>query len=150
MSAVARSGAQRASRHRMLGIASMLVLGALLTLAPTTAAAEWSSSRSQSVEGHYLRLLNCTRTGGWVRSDGSCKGYGSGQYSAYRPPLRLSAGISTYVSRPYARLLARRSACSHLLDGNPGTRLRRAGYTSYRWAENISCGGGRSEPTPRS
>ena len=31
-----------------------------------------------AVEKYYLKLLNCTRTGGWVLADGSCKGYGSG------------------------------------------------------------------------
>ncbi len=38
-----------------------------------------------------------------------------------------------------------RDACSHFLDGTPGDRLARAGYTSYRWAENIGCQTG----TPR-
>ena len=32
--------------------------------------------------------------------------------------------------------------CSHFIGGNPGDRLRAAGYTSYRWAENIGCGSG--------
>ena len=32
--------------------------------------------------------------------------------------------------------------CSHFIGGNPGDRLRRAGYTSYRWAENIGCRSG--------
>ncbi len=99
-----------------------------------TATAPWLS-----VERYALQLLNCTRTGGWVRSDGSCDGYGSGKYSPYVAPLSLSAGISTDVSRPYAKYQAVRNACSHFLDGTPGDRLARAGYTSYRWAENIGC-----------
>ena len=99
-----------------------------------TATAPWLS-----VEQYALQLLNCTRTGGWVRSDGTCDGYGSGKYSPYVAPLTLSAGISTYVSRPYAKYQAVRDACSHFLDGTPGDRLARAGYTSYRWAENIGC-----------
>src|SRR5262249_52840492 len=54
-------------------------------------------------------------------------------------PLWIDAGISARVSRPYAKYLASTGICSHFADGNPGHRLRRAGYMSYRWAENISC-----------
>jgi len=95
-----------------------------------------------SVEEYALSLLNCTRTGGWVLANGTCDGYGSGKYSAYVPPLTLNAGISSSVTRPYARLQAEQRACSHFLDGTPGTRLARAGYTSYRWGENIGCSSG--------
>ncbi len=35
-----------------------------------------------------------------------------------------------------------RGLCSHFIGGNPGDRLRRAGYSSYRWAENIGCRSG--------
>ena len=52
-------------------------------------------------------------------------------------PLVLDAGISDTVSRPYAKLLATTAVCSHFDGGNPGDRLRTAGYTSYRWAENL-------------
>jgi Big-like domain-containing protein len=95
-----------------------------------------------SVERYYLKLVNCTRTGGWVLADGSCKGYGSGSYSTYVKPLSLSSGISSKVSRPYAKKLAVGNDCSHFMGGDPGDRLRRAGYTSYRWAENIGCRSG--------
>jgi uncharacterized protein YkwD len=94
------------------------------------------------VEQYVLRLVNCIRTGGRLRSDGSCAGYGSGRYSAYLRPLSLHAGISARVARPYAKYLAVRGACNHFLDGDPGDRLRRAGYTSYRWAENLGCRSG--------
>ena len=50
-----------------------------------------------------------------------------------------SAGITAKVSKPYAILLSSRNICSHFADGNPGNRLRRAGYTSYKWAENLGC-----------
>jgi hypothetical protein len=92
-----------------------------------------------SAETYYLSLVNCTRTGGWVLRDGTCRGYGSGRYSAYVRPLSLSAGISNRVSRPYARFLAYRAACSHFLDHDPGFRLRRAGFTAWTWGENIGC-----------
>jgi uncharacterized protein YkwD len=86
-------------------------------------------------ETYYLGLVNCTRTGGWVRTDGTCKDYGSGKYSKYVAPLKLSAGISN-VSRGWAKYLAVGNRCVH---GDPAARLRKAGYTSYRWAENIGC-----------
>jgi hypothetical protein len=97
-----------------------------------------------SVEVYYLSLVNCTRTGGWVLRDGTCRGYGSGRYSRYVAPLRLSAGISDRASRPYAKLLAVRGICSHFADHDPGYRLRRAGFTSWTWGENIGCPSGMS------
>ena len=95
-----------------------------------------------AVETYYLGLMNCTRTGGWVTSTGKCSSPGGRNVA----PLRLDAGISSKVSRPYARRLAIGADCSHFIGGNPGDRLRRAGYSSYRWAENIGCrsGGARS------
>jgi uncharacterized protein YkwD len=91
-------------------------------------------------EVFYLSLVNCTRTGGWVQSDGSCKGYGSGRYSAYVPPLKHNVGMSDRVSRPYARTLANRNLCTHFYGGTPLDRMRRAGYTSITyWGENIGC-----------
>ena len=82
--------------------------------------------------------MNCTRTGGWVTSSGACSSPGGRDVA----PLRLDSGISSKVSRPYAKLLAIGNDCSHFIGGNPGDRLRRAGYTSYRWAENIGCRSG--------
>jgi uncharacterized protein YkwD len=93
-----------------------------------------------SVETYYLGLMNCTRTGGWVTSSGTCSSPGGRNVA----PLKLSTGISTNVSRPYAKRLAVNNECSHFIGGNPGDRLRRAGYTSYRWAENIGCRSGQS------
>ncbi len=92
----------------------------------------------QAVERYYLKLMNCTRTGGWVTSKGSCSSPGGRNVA----PLALSSGISSHVSRPYAKLLAKRNLCSHFIGGNPGDRLRQAGYKSYRWAENIGCRSG--------
>ena len=91
-------------------------------------------------EMFYLSLVNCTRTGGWVQSDGSCKGYGTGRYSAYVAPLRHSTGMSDLVTRPYAKLMATKNICTHFYGGTPLDRMRRAGYTSIRnWGENIGC-----------
>lgn len=95
-----------------------------------------------SVEAYYLSLVNCTRTGGWVLNDGTCRGYGSGRYSRYVAPLRMSLGIADRVSRPYAKLLAISAVCSHFLDHDPGYRMRRAGFSSWTWGENVGCGDG--------
>jgi len=91
-----------------------------------------------SVETYYLGLMNCTRTGGWVTSGGGCSSPGGRNVA----PLKLDRGISSKVSRPYARKLAVGADCSHFIGGTPGDRLRRAGYTSYRWAENLGCRSG--------
>jgi uncharacterized protein YkwD len=91
-----------------------------------------------AVERYYLRLMNCTRTGGWVTSSGSCSSPGGRNVA----PLQLDAGISSRVARPYARLLATSGQCSHYADGGPDDRLRRAGYTGYNWGENIGCRNG--------
>jgi len=88
-----------------------------------------------AAEHYYLTLMNCTRTGGYVTSSGGCSSPGGRNVA----PLWIDEGISANVSRPYARYLASTGICSHFADGNPGNRLRRAGYDSYRWAENISC-----------
>ena len=92
-----------------------------------------------SVERFYFGLVNCTRTGGWVLSDGTCRSYGSGRYSAYVAPLTYSYGLSDKVSRPYAKVLAVKGQCSHFIGGSPGDRLKRAGYYRYTWGENIGC-----------
>ncbi|HEX2753986.1 MAG TPA: Ig-like domain-containing protein [Candidatus Limnocylindrales bacterium] len=91
-----------------------------------------------AVETYYLRLMNCTRTGGWVTSTGSCSSPGGRNVA----PLKLDAGISSHVSRPYAKKLAVGGWCDHFIGGNPGDRLRSAGYTSYIWAENLGCRSG--------
>jgi uncharacterized protein YkwD len=91
-----------------------------------------------AVETYYLRLMNCTRTGGWVTSTGTCSSPGGRNVA----PLRLDAGISTHVSRPYAKKLAVGGWCDHFIGGTPGDRLRAAGYTSYIWAENLGCRSG--------
>jgi uncharacterized protein YkwD len=91
-----------------------------------------------AVERYYLNLMNCTRTGGLVTTGGDCSSPGGRSVA----PLKLDAGISTKVARPYAKKLAVNNMCTHFSGGNPGDRLRRAGYTSYRWAENLGCRSG--------
>ncbi|MFP5341507.1 MAG: Ig-like domain-containing protein [Candidatus Limnocylindria bacterium] len=91
-----------------------------------------------AVERYYLGLMNCTRTGGIVTSSGSCSSPGGRDVAA----LKLDSGISSKVSRPYAKRLATGNLCSHFIGGGPGDRLRAAGYTNYTWAENLGCRSG--------
>jgi uncharacterized protein YkwD len=91
-----------------------------------------------AVEVYYMKLMNCTRTGGWVTSSGACSSPGGRNVAA----LRLDSGISSKVSRPYAKKLAVGNDCSHFIGGGPDDRLRAAGYRNYTWAENIGCRSG--------
>jgi hypothetical protein len=134
-----RPGAQRASLHTRLSALVAASLFATLFAFGVSAAAPTGVSATTApwydVETYYLRLLNCTRTGGWVLKDGRCSAYGSGKYSKYVAPLKRSAGIST-VARSWAKRIAVEGACRH---GDPGARLRKAGFTGYTWGENIGC-----------
>jgi hypothetical protein len=135
---VTKNGAQRASRHRsILLVAVGLALGVLVTVSPLTVGAV--SKPWYGVEVYYYKLLNCTRTGGWVLSNGSCSRYGSGYYSKYVAPIKLSWPISDYTARPYARGLATKAICSHFAGSDPATRLRADGFVFPTWGENIGC-----------
>jgi hypothetical protein len=140
-----RMGAQRASLQQRLAVVIAgtffaTVFGFAVAAANPAPAAATLAYPYLDVELYYLKLVNCTRTGGWVLSDGTCKGYGSGRYSKYVAPLIRSGGISK-VSRAWAKKLAVNDQCKH---GDPGARLRAAGYTSYYWGENIGCRNGYS------
>jgi uncharacterized protein YkwD len=108
------------------------------TVAIPTGGGAIGSSGWAAVETYYLNLMNCTRTGGWVTSSGDCSSPGGRNVA----PLVMDAGIRDRVARPYAKMLAERNLCSHFIGGNPGNRLRAAGYTSYRWGENLGCRSG--------
>ena len=137
-----RIGAQRASlRSRIAVVIGAVMLASLFGFAASAASPTPTMAAEPTwydVETYYLKLVNCTRTGGWVRTDGTCKGYGTGRYSRYVAPLKRSAGISD-VSRRWAKHLAIEGKCAH---GDPGARLRAAGYTGWAWGENIGCGDG--------
>jgi uncharacterized protein YkwD len=117
-------------------LASVLAVG-VGTAAPAQAAAS-TPATWYSLETYYLKLVNCTRTGGWVQANGTCVGYGTGRYSKYVAPLRLGQHLSD-VARSWAKHLATVNACTH---GDPGARLRAAGYHVSTWGENIGCGWG--------
>jgi uncharacterized protein YkwD len=141
---VVHMGAQRASlRQRVATVVAAAVFASgfgFAVAAATPAPAAAYTPPYESVEQYYLKLLNCTRTGGWVKSDGSCVGYGSGKYSAYVRPLGVSSGLSS-VARKWAKRLAIANACKH---GDFRARLLAAGYTSYTYGENIGCRNGES------
>ncbi len=132
-------GAQRASiRSRLSVLLTVSLFASLFAFGVSSAAPSAVSASTPpwyAVETYGLRLLNCTRTGGWVLSDGTCRGYGTGHYSKYVAPITRSAGISN-VARSWARKIATSGACAH---GDPGARLRAAGYRNWRWGENIGC-----------
>ncbi|MCU0483779.1 MAG: hypothetical protein MUC54_05845, partial [Chloroflexi bacterium] len=89
-----------------------------------------------AAERYMLKLMNCTRGGGWVEYNGSCSSPGGSGIA----PLQLHAGISDRVARPYAKRLATAGACTHYLGGTTiGSRLKAAGYYGAAYGENISC-----------
>jgi hypothetical protein len=132
--------------------ASLVTPGALAVAQPTTTAPQVDTNAVTTYpyapwltdEAFYLKMFNCTRTGGWVSSTGGCTAYGSGKYSAYVKPIVRSGALSDKVSRPYAKLLAVKSLCGHNYDGSLSTRLSRAGYVGTAWGENLACRSGMS------
>ena len=131
---VSTNGAQRASRRRSVLVALGIALVVLVGASPVSAVA--ASGPWLEFEKWALHLTNCSRTGGWIRSDGSCAGYGSGRYSAYVPPLTRHVGISDVVSRPWARTLSYANGCYH---GDLNARLRTHGYLGWAYGENLAC-----------
>lgn len=133
------NGAQRASLRTRLATTVAASLFASVVVFGTSAAAPSRVSAAtppwQAVETFYLKLLNCTRTGGWVNGSGTCMRYGTGYYSAYVAPIKLSSGLSS-VARSWAKKIATSGQCAH---GDPGYRLRHAGYRATTWGENIGC-----------
>jgi hypothetical protein len=141
-----QSGFMKIARFRLAPLAAALALLMVMSaVAPASAAAP---KRVWSAEKYALSLLNCTRTGGWVTAEGTCDGRGSGTYSALRPALKRSKGLSRKVAWPWARALTAAEACAHAL---PGKRVlsKRLSYKGYRhgyFGENIGCGWGGSSP----
>ena len=106
---------------------------------PVSAGSAVGGGSWAAVETYYLGLMNCTRTGGWVTSTGACSSPGGRNVA----PLKLDT--RDQLQGRAARTPGRwpiNNECSHFIGGNPGTRLRAAGYSSYRWAENIGCRSG--------
>lgn len=112
------------------------------------AAAATSVTRIWSAEKYGLSLLNCTRTGGWVKADGSCIDRGTGKHSAYRKPLPRHKGISKKVAWPWARAMVNHDVCGHVIASKPqlSTRMASAGFKYGYYGENVGCGWGNGSP----
>lgn len=134
------------SRTGFLATALALLLSTA-ALAPA-AAADGVPRRAWSAEKYALSLLNCTRTGGWVKAGGKCKARGSGKFSAKRAPLKRSRGISKKVAFPWARSLTAARDCGHALPGEPalGQRFSIGGFSYAAYSENVGCGWGGATP----
>jgi hypothetical protein len=130
--------------------ASLVTPGVMAIGAPTAASTAASPAATYPYapwltdEAFYLKLVNCTRTGGWVQAGGGCTAYGSGRYSRYVRPLVRSGAISDRATRPYAQVLAVTGQCGHNFDANLTTRLARVGFSGTAWGENLACRSGMS------
>jgi hypothetical protein len=129
----------RHSARHIITFATMLaLLAGSLTAVPASAA----PNRYPSLEKFALKLANCTRTGGWIKPNGTCKGYGTGRFSRYVPPLKVHPAIANRVAWPYAATLAkkRRKACHHSWGGaGVDKRFRLAGFKNPVNGENLGC-----------
>lgn len=104
---------------------------------PWTGGAASSRSPWHASELYYLRLMNCTRTGGWVISSGRCSS-ASHHVMPAQDALKLDKGISDLVARPYAKYMADHKLLDHYLNGtNPHYRLSAQGWDGRSWGENI-------------
>jgi hypothetical protein len=130
------AAAQKASFHTVKAVKARAATSATSSSVPIPRASGGTvgSGSWYAVEVYYLRLMNCTRTGGWVLSNGSCSSPGG----LSTPPIILDSGLSNKVARPYAKLLAQSGACTHFYNGSPTDRLHRAGYSGWA-AENVGC-----------
>lgn len=128
------SGPRGAIHVRLAAVLALLLVA--LTMAPTEAAPR----RYKQLERFALELINCTRTGGWVRADGSCRGYGSGRHSKVQKPLKFHRGIADAVAWPWAIRIAEAGYCGHTLSGSSvDRRFRKAGYGNRFNGENVGC-----------
>jgi hypothetical protein len=127
---------RRTSRPRATAVLLLSLLLVGLTVAPAAAA----TTRYPALEWFAIRLVNCTRTGGKVQADGSCKGWGTGRYSKYRAPLKMHRGISDAIAYPWARRIAKANYCGHTLAGSSvAKRFGKAGYRNRHNGENVGC-----------
>jgi hypothetical protein len=125
--------ALRTSRHargaRTL-IASLIALCLLIPAMPAGAASGTgiSSSAEDDLQAFALSLVNCTRGGGWVRTNGTCDEHPKAKYrSTRRKPLKLSETISEKVAETLAVRCAKRGRCGHYVGAHYTTRFKRIG-----------------------
>lgn len=132
---------QARRRSRLRSILVTVIVCASLSVIPATPTL--AKAPYKDLEKFALSLLNCTRTGGWVRANGTCKGRGSGDHSVYRKPLKLHGGLSSDVARPWARRIASADYCGHSIGGSDvDARFRKAGYRDSTNGESVGCSSG--------
>ena len=89
-------------------------------------------------ELYYMKLMNCTRTGGWVTSGGLCSTVTQHTLPA-RPAMAFNNGIADNVARPYAKALADAGVLIHTYGGTTvHQRLTAGGFPGPAWGENIA------------
>lgn len=124
----------RPSRGVRLLIASLMSIALIVPAAPAGAASGTgiSSHAEDDLQEYALSLINCTRGGGWVRSNGSCDKSPSRKYrSTKRKPLKLSETISEKVAETLAVKCAKKGRCSHTMGKGYKARFRDIGVKSY-------------------
>jgi hypothetical protein len=112
---------------------------ALLVVGSTAAPVAAETQRFRSTEQYAFRLLNCLRTGGKVTTAGTCVGYGSGRFSAYRKPLEFSQKISNKIAFGYSARIASAGQCRHDLGSTTDQRFRTVGLRDDTNGENLAC-----------
>jgi hypothetical protein len=123
------------------GSASFTVRAATSRAIPWTGGIASATSPWYASEVYYLSLMNCTRTGGWVTSGGSCSSASRHTLPA-QGRLVLDSGISNKVARPYAKYMADLRVLNHYLNGTtPHSRMCAQGYCGPSWGENIASPG---------
>lgn len=127
-----------------LYLALLVAMSAAGPAASEEPASAKAPQRHADAERLGYALLNCTRSGGWVRADGTCEGYGSGTFSAALPDLRLHRSISRRVAFRWASEMVRAKVCDHVIPGQPvlGLRFSSAGFGYQYLGENVGCGWG--------
>lgn len=124
----------RQSYGARLFFASLVCLALMVPAAPAGAASGTgiSSSTEDDLQAFALSLVNCTRGGGWVRSNGTCDRHPRQRYrSTRRKPLKLSETISERVAESLAVRCARKGWCSHTLGKGYKARFRSIGVKGY-------------------
>lgn len=124
----------RHSRGARLSIACLIGLCLMIPASPVAASSGTgiSSSAEDDLQEFALSLVNCTRGGGWVRSDGTCDERPRRRYrSSERDPLELSERISEKVAESLAVRCVRKGWCSHTLGKGYKARFRDIGVRSY-------------------
>jgi hypothetical protein len=94
-------------------------------------------SRWPHAERYALSLLNCARTGGWVKQNGACIARGTGRYSPYRKPLSVKTLLAADIARLQARRVAKAGYLDHYLGGSIKTRFARAGIHCCAYGESL-------------